>query len=222
VVSGQLNACSESKWFWNNNSGSQPRGVPLGFGVYKYENQLTCEGVDWTPLHGEVRIGNLYFQRMIQIVDVKDSVAIAGVGVTLIVSSANLAYSLWSNRQTSFVNTVTTARLKWIDSLRDKVSEFLAVTSRLKNARHGADEAKIEALSLQRDTLLHQIVLHLNPHDAADQRIKTMVDHVQALTDQKALPAEFAAGLVELRNAAGDYLKKEWNRVKQESTGQSR
>jgi hypothetical protein len=87
---------------------------------------------------------------MIQIMDVKDSVAIAGVGVTLLVSSANLAYSLWSNRQTSFVNTVTTARLKWIDSLRDKVSEFLAVTSRLTNAKHAADKANIEALSLQR------------------------------------------------------------------------
>jgi hypothetical protein len=153
------------------------------------------------------------------IVDLKDIVAIAGVGVTLLVSSANLAYSLWSNRQTSFVNTVTAARLKWIDSLRDKVSEFLAVTSRLRNANQAGEGEKIEALSIQRDTLLHQIVLHLNPNDTADQRIKTMVDHVQTLTDGKASSHELSAGLIELRDATGDYLKKEWNRVKRESTG---
>lgn len=48
--------------------------------------------------------------------ETKDAIAIAGIGVTLVVSSANLAYSLWSNKRSSFVNTVTTSRLKWIDS----------------------------------------------------------------------------------------------------------
>lgn len=61
----------------------------------------------------------------------KDVIAIAGIGVTFVVSSVNLAYSLWSSKQTSFVNTVTTSRLKWINSLRDKVSEFIAVTTNL-------------------------------------------------------------------------------------------
>ena len=67
--------------------------------------------------------------------ETKDAIAIAGIGVTLVVSSANLAYSHWSNKRSSFVNTVTTSRLKWIDSLRDKVSEFMATTVRLKGAR---------------------------------------------------------------------------------------
>ena len=105
----------------------------------------------------------------------KDLIAIAGIGVTLAVSSTNLVYSVWSNKRSVFVNTVTTSRLKWIDSLRDKVSEFLAVTVCLLSPDLPSDKKDIGTLLLQRDTLLHQIVLHLNPHDPKDQRIRTLV-----------------------------------------------
>ena len=149
----------------------------------------------------------------------KDIIAIAGIGVTFIVSSANLAYSLWNNKRTSFVNTVTTSRLKWIDSLRDKVSEFIAVTTRLVTPSIPLGKKDDEALLLQRDTLLHQIVLHLNPRDAEDQSIRMLVDHVRDLTNQGTSAKEVSEQLSKLRSATADYLKKEWNRVKVESTG---
>ena len=91
----------------------------------------------------------------------KALVAIAGIGVTLAVSVANLAYSLWSNKRTFFINTVTSSRLKWIDSLRDKVAEFIAVTTCLLDSGLQLDKKDDSALLLQRDTLLHQIVLLL-------------------------------------------------------------
>ncbi len=100
--------------------------------------------------------------------EIKDQIAIIGIGVTFLVSAGNLGYSLWSNKRTSFVNTVTASRLKWIDSLRDKVCEFIAVTNRIANPSLPEDEKVIPGLLLQRDTLLHQIVLHLNPHDQED------------------------------------------------------
>jgi hypothetical protein len=90
--------------------------------------------------------------------ETSNQTALIGIAVTLLVSVANLLYSLWNNKRTSFVNTVTASRLKWIDSLRDKVSEFIAVTSRLADTSIPRDKG---ALLLQRDTLLHQIVLHL-------------------------------------------------------------
>lgn len=82
-----------------------------------------------------------------------------------------------------------------------------------------SDKKNIGTLLLQRDTLLHQIVLHLNPHDPKDQRIRTIADHVRELTDRGVFSHELGEGLVELRDATGDYLKKEWTRVKRESTG---
>jgi hypothetical protein len=149
----------------------------------------------------------------------KDLIAIVGIGVTFAVSCANFAYSLWSSKRTMFVNTVSTSRLKWIDSLRDKVSEFIAVTARLLKSHPYSDEQDQEALSLQRDTLLNQIVLHLNPHDAEDRKIRTIVDHVRELTDRDGASEELTIALANLGDATGNYLKKEWNRVKKESSG---
>jgi hypothetical protein len=146
-----------------------------------------------------------------------DAIAVTGIAVTFVVSVANLVYSLRTNRRTTFVNTVTTSRLKWIESLRDKVSEFIAVTTRLSTLTSPSDE--YGALSIQRDTLEHQIALHLNPLDDEDQRIRNLVDHVKELTDQHTSSDELPAALVSLRDATGSYLKKEWNRVKIESTG---
>jgi hypothetical protein len=38
---------------------------------------------------------------------------------------------------------------------------------------------------IQRDTLEHQIALHLNPMDPEDLKIRTLVDHIRELTGQK-------------------------------------
>jgi hypothetical protein len=141
-------------------------------------------------------------------------VTLIGITVTFLVSIANLVYSLRNNTRTILVNTVTTSRLKWIDSIRDKVSEYIAVTTRISQSK-----PDIGSLSLQRDTLLHQIVLHLNPFDLEDQKIRGLVDDVRGLTDNGSAP-ELADALSKLRDATGSYLKKEWNRVKRESAGE--
>lgn len=154
--------------------------------------------------------------------EIKDQIALAGIGITFLVSLANLIYSWRSNRRTSFVNTVTASRLRWIDSLRDKVSEYIAVTTRLSVGRPPIGDKSAAALLLQRDTLLHQIVLHLNPRDSEDQTIKGLVDHVRDVADQGDSSRELPDALLQLRDATAGYLKKEWNRVKTESTrGQS-
>jgi hypothetical protein len=72
---------------------------------------------------------------------------------------------------------------------------------------------------LQRETLLHRIVLHLNPSDAEDQRIKTLALRARELSEQGDVKRDLPATLTELRDATGNYLKKEWNRVKNESVG---
>jgi hypothetical protein len=146
-----------------------------------------------------------------------DWVAIVGIALTFLVSIANLIYSLRNNNRTIFVNTVSTSRLKWIDSLRDKVSEFMAVSTQLADSARRSSDMRSQVL--ERDTLLHEIVLHLNPKDKEDQRIRLFADHVCELTTNHEKASELSAALMELRDATGAYLKKEWNRVKQESAG---
>jgi hypothetical protein len=101
--------------------------------------------------------------------------------------------------------------------VRDEVAEFIAVTTRLSD--RSAPPEKIGELLLQRDTLLHRIALHLNPGDAEDQRIKTLALHARELSEQGDANIELPAAVIELRDATGNYLKKEWNRVKDESVG---
>jgi hypothetical protein len=103
-----------------------------------------------------------------------DQIALVGIALTFLVSVANLIYSLRNNRRTIFVNTVTTSRLKWINSLRDEVSQYIAVTTRISD--HSSPSEKIGDMLLQRDTLLHQIALHLNPLDSEDQRINVLAN----------------------------------------------
>lgn len=146
-----------------------------------------------------------------------DIVAITGIAVTLAVSVANLIYSIRTNRRTVFVNTVTASRLKWIDSLRDEVSEFIALTYQLAQLSNSPE--KTAELSLRRDTLLHQIALHLNPQDSDDQKINQLATRAKDLTGSGDKMQELASELANLREAAAKYLKKEWNRVKRESGG---
>lgn len=150
-------------------------------------------------------------------VETKDWIAIAGIAITFLVSLANFLYSIYTNKRTSFVNTVTSSRLKWIDSLRDKVSEYIAVATRLSHNRPALGESKAGDLLLQRDSLLHQIVLHLNPHDKEDLRIKELAERIRTLTEAPQPSEQLQNDLSRLRDATADYLKKEWNRVKAES-----
>jgi hypothetical protein len=150
-------------------------------------------------------------------VTTSDTVAIAGIALTFLVSVANLVYTIRNNKRTIFVNTVSTSRLKWIDSLRDKVSEFIAVSTQLADSARRSSDTRSQVL--QRDTLLHEIVLHLNPKDEEDQCIRALADRVCELTTKHEKASEFSGALIELRDATGAYLKKEWNRVKRESIG---
>jgi hypothetical protein len=150
--------------------------------------------------------------------ELKDKIALLAIAATFLVALLNLIYTIANNRKTAFVNTVTASRLKWIDSLRDKVAAFISVTVRLLNPEMGAKEQQdTSALLRERDTLMHQIILHLNPHDSEDQEIRKSVELVVNLTHRGIYTPELQTLLVDLRNATQVYLKKEWTRVKRES-----
>jgi len=148
----------------------------------------------------------------------KDKISLIAIGATFLVALGNLLYTIVNNRKAVFVNTVTASRLKWINSLRDKVSAFISVTLRVLNPEKMTQAPEdVQALLRERDTLTHQIVLHLNPNDTEDQAIQRAVESVAELTQPGGYSAELHKLLIHLRNATQVYLKKEWTRVKRES-----
>jgi hypothetical protein len=147
----------------------------------------------------------------------KDKIALLAIVATFLVAFVNLIYTIRNNKKTAFVNTVTASRLKWIDSLRDKVSLFISVTVRIQDPQVDREHQDINALLKERDTLMHQIILHLNPHDSEDQAIQRYVEQAVALASGGTHKPELQKLLIDLRNATQAYLKKEWTRVKRES-----
>jgi len=150
--------------------------------------------------------------------DAKDVIALLAITATFGVALINFIYNLIHNRRAAFVNTVTASRLKWIDSLRDKVASFIAVTVRIVHPEKTQNENEdLNALLRDRDTLNHQIILHLNPNDPEDQAIQAEVESIVELTKFGEYSDELKKRLDALRTATQKYLKKEWNRVKSES-----
>jgi hypothetical protein len=140
---------------------------------------------------------------------------VIGIGLTFVVAAANFFYSFTNNKKTRFVNTVTTSRIKWIDSLRDKVAAYIAVTVHLQNlVMHMSDRA--DNVHRERDTLVEQIIMHLNPRDEEDGAIQVHVERLVTLTDGVQYE-EMGRSLILLREATRAYLKKEWDKVKLES-----
>ena len=150
--------------------------------------------------------------------EAKDWVALGGIFITLIVGVFNLIYSIINSRKTTYINTVTTSRMKWIDSLRDKVAAFIAVTIRILNPEAAAREPNtVGEYVRQWDTLAHQIVLHLNPDDREDKEIVKFVKQVQTLTLRGVYTEQLQSLVDQLRDATGVYIKKEWEKVKTEA-----
>lgn len=56
---------------------------------------------------------------------------------------------------------------------------------------------------LQCDTLLHQIVLHLNPHDSRDRTTSKLVDEVRDLTDRGDPLNQVSGRLEQLEDVSG-------------------
>lgn len=146
----------------------------------------------------------------------KDWVALGGILATLFVAGINLGYNITAAKRTMFVNAVTTSRIKWIETVRERVANFAGLTYhwpitplRREDSLHLIKEC---------DVLRVLIELCFNPTDAHDQRIIRLVRHIPKLTrpDQHE---ELRAAIDELVHATQLRLKTEWQKVKREARG---
>ena len=134
-----------------------------------------------------------------------------GIVLVFIMSAANLALTLfytWRNtRKTNFINTVTTSRIEWIGSLREKMSSFISTVIALKYI--APTDPKGEEKRVELDALRYSIYLHLNPDAEPDKEIQALVLDLHAACDHSEIDR--------LRTLTQRYFKDEWERVKNES-----
>jgi hypothetical protein len=143
-------------------------------------------------------------------------VTLFGIVVTFGVALANLIHSRNSTEATLYINIITSARIKWMESLRQSVSRFAGLTYHwsITPLDDGASQRIVEEC----DVLRFMVQLHMNPRDEEDQKVIVMVEDLPNLTDPRK-SEELKEAVGRLVSAVQARLKIEWERVKDEAKG---
>ena len=146
-------------------------------------------------------------------VDLKDLLLQAGVAVTFILGLVNLYFTLKTGKRTTFINTVTSERVKWIAKVRLNISHLCALCDQWMF--HRKQESTPE-LQRQIEQLKNEVRLQLNPEDPKDKEIEQLLARLPTWSQSMTLE-EYSKLQAAVISATQVTLKREWNKVKDES-----
>ncbi|MEK5142573.1 hypothetical protein [Paenibacillus sp. FSL M7-0134] len=104
-------------------------------------------------------------------------VTLGAVIATLIVGMINLFSSLHTNKRTTFVNAVTSERVKWMAQLRELISEYLMLTTYYDQKPLLKGEG-MNSFFERLIFLKHRIKLHLNHSGKEDNEINSLIEKI--------------------------------------------
>lgn len=142
-----------------------------------------------------------------------DFFVLAGVGLTFLLGLINLYFTLRTGKRTAFINTVTSERVKWIDNVRKNVSSLCSLCDQW--VRHRTQDSTPE-LQRQIEQLKNEVRLQLNPSDKEDKEIARLLDRLPNFNQTIAIE-DYGSLQMELVAATQAMLKREWDKVKEES-----
>ncbi len=147
----------------------------------------------------------------------KDYIYGFGIFATFALGLWNIAKNYRLSKKTTFINTVTNERIKWMEKLRNNISEFCGLTYNWCMATPEEQENSQENLE-KIDKLRHLIRLQLNPIDKQDQKIEILIHEIPKLAvPGRATEKKLKEKINELIEQSQRLLKLEWERVKDES-----
>jgi hypothetical protein len=143
-----------------------------------------------------------------------------------------LIFFLIAKRQTAITMTVayrsvvSPMRQKWIDGLRDRVSEFMSIAAWFYRSRvlippedAGALESSSEwdQQSIKMVLLKNQIELMLNPKEKDHNEFLAQLDIVRQRAWENGWQTAFPEAVTQANALCKEILKDEWDRVKSEA-----
>ncbi|MGV3611702.1 MAG: hypothetical protein ACO1N0_12170 [Fluviicola sp.] len=140
----------------------------------------------------------------------KEMVTLFGIIVSFIVGSLGLIIGVRNSKKTIFINSVTSMRAKWIDTVRESISEFCGLACQLKYSFDNND--KMERIQ----ELRFLIRLKLNPKDKFDKKLVEKLDEIVGLLSNGDFTS-IELKINDLVVLSQDMLKLEWEGVKEES-----
>ena len=147
----------------------------------------------------------------------KDIFFFLGILLTFLLGVWNVINNYRTARRTTFINTVTAERVKWIENLRTNISNFCGLTyTWCASNLEGKEEEKEIVKKI--DVLRHYIRLQLNPDPTAtlDREIEKLIADIPKLTHETK-QGELKEAINNLVERSQNLLKEEWEKVKQES-----
>lgn len=145
----------------------------------------------------------------------KDYVLAAGVVVTLLLGVWNAVVNHRSNRRTTFINTVTSQRIKWIEQLRQDIGAFCGLAYHWSHSEMEGKQGEGDMLK-ELDRLRHVIRLRLNPLGEHDRTTEALIEEIPRYTDPRRRN-ELVDALERMTWTTQALLKEEWEKVKRES-----
>lgn len=146
--------------------------------------------------------------------EIKDIVALIGIGATFCISLAVLIFGLHNNKKTIFINSVTTSRIRYMEAVRNSISEFCGLS--LNITLTDIDESEKKKTLEKIDFLRFQIQLFLDREHNFDKKIIEKIKIIPDLANNPKKISELENELAELVYLTQNLLKNEWNGVKQE------
>jgi hypothetical protein len=147
----------------------------------------------------------------------KDFFYATGIILTFVIGLWNVLMNYRQSRRTAFINTVTSERVKWIETLRQNISSFCGLTYNwcCSNLQNKPEESEVLK---EIDKLRHLIRLQLNPDPESklERKIEDLIETIPELTD-KSKRIQLKDSLNELIKTTQLLLKEEWEKVKAEA-----
>ena len=144
----------------------------------------------------------------------KDTIYGISILLTFIIGVWNFVQNWRAAKKTSFINTVTAQRVKWLEQMRYDVASFVGLTHNWAMSTE-EEQGKKEYLK-EIDRLRYVIRLRLNPDDTPDRKIAALIKEIPELTHVSQRD-KLIQKLEALTVATQEMLKDEWEKVKQES-----
>ena len=138
---------------------------------------------------------------------------LTGLALTFTIGIANLIITIKNTKKTTFINSITTSRIKYIQELRNTIAELCSLVTSYKLRISKLDYAAHFELLKQTNKLKYLIRLYLNPAD------EYWNNQILDLTNQIVIKHNLDPQnkIEELIVITQFLLKLEWEGVKQES-----